>query len=330
MKLAPISIWRDSEYAYPMAFGFRPDMVPYIHEDETVRPCVIVVPGGGYSFVSPSEGELVADRFYDAGYQTFVFTYTTNLLKAAPLMDLPMGELARAVRLVRTRAGEFKADPNRVILCSFSAGGHLCGSLCVHFDGVADPDPVLNAVSPRPDAAILSYPVITSGEYAHRDSFQCLLGRDIYERKDEEARRLLDYYSLENHVTAATPPCFLWQTVTDELVPVENSVLMARALKATTCRLRSIYSPAVPTDCPWRMTGGRDVNMVTTTAPISSRISRTRSEAAPCCCRSQQGPLFWTCSPNRTANPVRQTRRSESGRSWPKAFLTKRWKADSN
>lgn len=232
MKLAPVSIWKDSEYAYPMAFGFRPDLVPYIHEDGTVRPCVIVVPGGGYSFVSPSEGELVADRFYNAGYQTFVFTYTTNLLKAAPLMDLPMRELARAVRLVRARAGEFKADPNRIVLCGFSAGGHLCGSLCVHFDGVADPDPALNAVSPRPDAAILSYPVITSGEYAHQDSFRCLLGRDIYEREDGEARRLLDYYSLENHVTAATPPCFLWQTATDKLVPAENSVLMARALKA--------------------------------------------------------------------------------------------------
>lgn len=35
--------------------------------------------------------------------------------------------------------------------------------------------------------------------------------------------------SLENHVTKDTPPCFLWQTVTDQTVPVENSYLFAQA-----------------------------------------------------------------------------------------------------
>ena len=39
----------------------------------------------------------------------------------------------------------------------------------------------------------------------------------------------LDYMSLENHVTKDTPPCFLWQTVTDQTVPVENSYLFAQA-----------------------------------------------------------------------------------------------------
>lgn len=73
--------------------------------------------------------------------------------------------------------------------------------------------------------------MITSGKYAHRESFQALLGRDIYEREDDEAKRLLNYYSLEKNVTPTVPPCFLWQTVTDELVPVENSILMAAALK---------------------------------------------------------------------------------------------------
>lgn len=231
MKLEPVNIFKDGEYSHPMTFGFQPDIVPYIHEDNTVRPCVIVVPGGGYAMVSPTEGELVADRFYKAGYQTFVFSYTTNLLSAAPLMDLPMRELTRAIRIVRSRAGEFKVDPKRVVVCGFSAGSHLCGSVCVHHDDVTDPDEVLSAISPRPDAAILSYPVITSGEYAHQGSFQNLLGKDIFERTDFEAARLLDYYSIEKHVTDKTPPIFLWQTITDELVPVENSLLMARALK---------------------------------------------------------------------------------------------------
>lgn len=74
------------------------------------------------------------------------------------------------------------------------------------------------------NAAILSYPVVTSGEYAHRDSFVALLG-------DHPTKEQLEYASNEKQVSENTPPIFLWQTVTDEIVPVENSILMAQALK---------------------------------------------------------------------------------------------------
>ncbi len=66
--------------------------------------------------------------------------------------------------------------------------------------------------------------MITSGQYAHRDSFTALLGEDASQEE-------LDYYSLEKQVDDKTPPCFLWQTATDDLVPVENSYLFAEALK---------------------------------------------------------------------------------------------------
>ena len=46
MKYEPVQLFADSEYTYSMAFGFRPDLTPYIHEDGETRPCVIVVPGG--------------------------------------------------------------------------------------------------------------------------------------------------------------------------------------------------------------------------------------------------------------------------------------------
>lgn len=231
MKYEPVKLFDESEYSYSMAFGFRPDVVPYIHENDTVRPCVLVVPGGGYAMVAPSEGELVADRFYEAGYQTFVLTYSTNLFCAEPLRELPLRELARAIRFIRARAGEYRVNPGRLVLCGFSAGAHLCGSVCVHWEDAEDTNPAYKDISARPDAAILSYPVITSGEHAHQDSFRHLLGQDIYDRQDGEARELLDYWSLEKHVTDKTPPVFLWQTITDELVPVENSLLMAGALQ---------------------------------------------------------------------------------------------------
>lgn len=222
MIIKRFNLWEQEEYSYPMAFGFIPNITAFIHDEDTQkRPGIIVVPGGGYRVVSPTEGEIVAREFYKKGYQAFVCTYTTNLLGAAPLMDQPIKDLSRAVRFVRKMADDFKVVTNQVIICGFSAGGHLCGSLCVHFEDVSDAQ--YQGISNRPDAAILSYPVITSGEYAHRDSFNALLG-------DNPTEEQLTYVSLEKQVKSSTPPCFLWQTATDETVPVENSYLMAAAL----------------------------------------------------------------------------------------------------
>ena len=75
----------------------------------------------------------------------------------------------------------------------------------------------------RADRLILSYPVITGGEYAHRGSFERLLGPTPEERA-------LRWFSLETQVTAETPPTFLWQTATDDSVPVQNSLLFAQSL----------------------------------------------------------------------------------------------------
>ena len=72
---------------------------------------------------------------------------------------------------------------------------------------------------------ILCYPVITSGEYAHKDSFKCLLG-------EEASQELFDKMSLEKQVTEHAPQAFIWHTAEDGLVPMENSLLLATALRA--------------------------------------------------------------------------------------------------
>ena len=230
MKMDAVRLFGKSEYDFPMSFGFVPDLVPYVHEDAMRRPGVIVVPGGGYNFVSPTEGETVALKFYEKGYNAFVFSYTTNPLMTMPLQRQPMKELSRAIRFLRAGAGDFHLDPDAVILCGFSAGAHLCGSVLVHPEDVPEENIPYRDYPARPDAAILAYPVITSGEYAHRGSFRALLGADIYEREDDEAKEMLRYFSLEEQVKEDTPPCFLWQTVTDESVPVQNSLLFAESL----------------------------------------------------------------------------------------------------
>lgn len=223
-------LWSEYEYKYPLAFGFIPNIVSYLHEeDSTARPALLVVPGGGYCVVSPTEAEIVALEFYQKGYNTFVLTYTTNILMRVPLKLQPLKDLSRALRFIRKEASAFHIDPKKVAVCGFSAGGHLTASSAVHYDDIADDNPIYVGLSNRPDAVLLSYPVITSGEMAHRGSFLALLGADATE---EELR----YMSLEHHVKPTTPPTFLWQTVTDEAVPVDNSYLFANA-----CREQGVF-----------------------------------------------------------------------------------------
>jgi len=72
---------------------------------------------------------------------------------------------------------------------------------------------------------VLCYPVITMmAESAHSGSRRNLLG-------ENPAPALCEEVSPERHVTPATPPCFVWHTVEDPVVAVENSVDFAMALR---------------------------------------------------------------------------------------------------
>ena len=225
MKTFRLDLWKPEEYTYEAAYGFMPNLHAYLHEeDDSIRKCMIMVPGGGYCMLAPHEGELPAMEYYRMGLNVFVLTYTNDITMCVPLKKQPMNDISRAVRLVRSLAGEYHIDPAKLLICGFSAGGHVCASLCTHFDDVTDPDPALNAISNRPDGAILGYPVITSGEFTHIYSIQALLGL-------QPAPEELEYFSLEKQVKENTPPCFLWQTLEDNLVPVENTYLFAKALK---------------------------------------------------------------------------------------------------
>lgn len=219
-----LNIWEAEEYSYIAAYGFEPNIMAYLHDDDIVRDCMLVVPGGGYCMVVPSEAENVAKEFYARGMNAFVLTYTTDITMSVPLKDQPLKDISRAVRIIRRGAGNYHINPNKIVICGFSAGGHVCGILMTHFSDVKDSNPKYSEISNRPDAVILSYPVVTTGSFTHIYSVQALLG---YKPTKEE----LYYYSVEKNVTADTPPCFIWQTATDDCVPVENSYLLAKSLK---------------------------------------------------------------------------------------------------
>ena len=106
-----------------------------------------------------------------------------------------------------------------------SAGGHLASTLLTHFDGgKSDSTDPFERESSRPDLGVLCYPVISLGEFAHAGSRKNLLG-------DNPAPELLQNLSNQFQVTKDTPPTFIWHTVADKTVPVENSLMFAAALR---------------------------------------------------------------------------------------------------
>ena len=224
--LSPVreDIWAEGEYGYAAAYGFTPNIRTYLHDDGEARDAMLMVPGGGYCMCVPHEGELPAMEFYNRGMNAFVLSYTTDITMSVPLKKQPLRDVSRAVRYLRRNADRFGIAGKKIVICGFSAGAHVCGSLAVHFDDVPDEDPEYGAFSNRPDGVILSYPVITTGGFTHRDSVRALLGPNPSEEE-------LEYFSLEKQVSDDTPPCFIWQTQTDALVPVENSYLFAEALR---------------------------------------------------------------------------------------------------
>ena len=176
------------------------------------RPLVLVVPGGGYSHVSAREGDPVALQFAAAGYHTAVLRYAVGDDAAH---GLPLRQLAAAIGLVRQHAAAWYVQPDKIAVCGFSAGGHLALSGAVL-------DIPGERAQPRPDAVILGYPVITAGQYAHRGSFVQLAGST-----DPAAQQA---FGLEDKITPQTPPVFVWATMEDATVPVENTLMLVSAL----------------------------------------------------------------------------------------------------
>lgn len=184
------------------------------------KPLILICPGGGFGHLSVREGEPVALRMNSLGFHAAILRYTL----APNEYPCALYELATAMKMIHEHAKEWYVDENRIIVAGFSAGGYLAASLGTFWN-----DPKLSknlGVSSeilQPSGLLLGYPVITSGEYAHRASFENLLG--------SQYESLVEWASLENHVTKDTPKTFLWTTFGDQTVPMENAMCFAKALR---------------------------------------------------------------------------------------------------
>jgi acetyl esterase/lipase len=190
-------------------------------DPERKRPLVVICPGGGYEFTSDREAEPIAIQMNGMGFHACILRYSVK----PAVFPAALCQLAKTVGLVREHAAQWNVDTDKIIVLGFSAGGHLAGSLGVFWNRPFITEKITYTKEQiKPNGLILSYPVITSGPYAHRGSFAALLG----ERYEDE--NLLEFVSLEKQVSTETPPAFLWHTATDNAVPVENSFLFANAI----------------------------------------------------------------------------------------------------
>jgi acetyl esterase/lipase len=201
-----------------------PTLTPFWPAPGTASGAAMVIcPGGGYGHLAAHEGEGYARWFAGHGVAAFVLKYrlgSHGYRHPAMLQDA-----ARAVRLVRARAVAWQLDPHRVGIIGSSAGGHLASTLLTHFDaGNPDAADPVDRVSSRPDLGILCYAVISLGSFTHSGSRNNLLGTN-------PPPELVRDLSNELQVKTNTPPCFLWHTVEDKTVPVENSLQFAEALR---------------------------------------------------------------------------------------------------
>lgn len=202
----------------PTLTAYLPRNIIEMGRENQKRPCIVVCPGGGYANCSEREAEPVALKFLNWGFNAFVLRYSC----APHRYPVQLREVAAAFEEIYKNADEWHCDTNKIGIIGFSAGGHLTA----HYSNAYNCDEVRSVFpnSKKPNFSVLCYPVISADEtFAHKGSFVNLLSK--YPQGTDVRK-----YSCDKMVTPNTPPTFIWQTTTDQAVPVKNSLVYATAL----------------------------------------------------------------------------------------------------
>lgn len=178
---------------------------------------MLVFPGGGFkAVVLTLQGTEICDWVTAQGMACILVKYrvprTAHHYDAScdcgvePDRPRALQDAQRAIRLVRSRAEELGIDPGRIGVMGFSAGGYLAVQTSNFFAPAYTPVDAVDTVSSRPDFAISFYP-----------GHLCRPG---------------DKLPANLKVTSNTSPTFLIAAWDDDVNPICNSSLYARALDA--------------------------------------------------------------------------------------------------
>ena len=183
------------------------------------RKCLIVLPGGAYAYLSDREAEPVCLRFMGANIAVFLLKYSVAQKIQFPS---PLEDVLTAVAYIRNNAEKYHINKNSISVLGFSAGGHLAAlSSCYYdFKDILDRHN-LKEDDTKINGCLLGYPVISTS-VGHEESFENATKGNGY---------LLDMLSVEKHVTKKFPQTFIYHTALDDDVNVENSLLLASALR---------------------------------------------------------------------------------------------------
>lgn len=220
---APIPLWpQGAPNALADTPKDQPTLTPYVPTKANGN-AMLLIPGGSYSGIYEGQAEPFALWLNERGITAFVLRY--RLGSAGYRYPAQLQDAVRAMRYIRANAATWKIKADHVGAMGFSAGGHLVSTLLTHSeDGDVPGAKDDSGISSRPDIAILCYPVISMITKPHATSRKNLIGTSP---SDE----LIKKTSSEFQVRAGLPPCFVWHTTEDKLVPVEHSLLFATALQ---------------------------------------------------------------------------------------------------
>lgn len=141
----------------------RPSITAHLPAPEKATgAAVLILPGGGHQYLSiDNEGHFVAKWLAERGIAGLVVKYrlaretgSTYKVEVEALRDTQ-----RAIRVARSRAKEWRIDPERVGVMGFSAGGQLAALAAMRFDaGQSDAADAVDRQSSRPSFQALIYP----------------------------------------------------------------------------------------------------------------------------------------------------------------------------
>jgi len=162
------------------------------------RPAIVVCPGGGYLYCSPREAEPVALGYAARGFHAFILRYSVGW----DAKDFsPLQEVSWVIGYLRKNAAQWHIDPDKILTCGFSAGGHLALAAGLMAEN-------------KPNGMILNYPAVTLPNFPGADFMLKLLSGEQV-ATDEHSKK----YSLLDKITKDAPPVFLAATAEDMLTP---------------------------------------------------------------------------------------------------------------